>query len=242
MLNVWIICAYASLNEWVRVQEYKQAPLRAYRHTASSKIPTLSNKLRQLRVWLEHKRSLQKLFFCVKRNFIDYSWKCYNQEQSMARYKQDNSLATQHCGSDASPFVQDHQLLNFSLYMIQLKTWQSTSRMRSLLNDGDMLTCRLQYLHLLQILDSRRAVWFHDDWLLEPFTSQANVIFTCQSFHLLSIQSVEYCLRCVSLTLARRSRMTTPILASTDASEIEPSTLILSHRAYNSMLMVVIAR
>jgi len=113
-MQVWMI-------EW-RVQEYKQAPLRAYRHTASSKIPTLSNKLRQLRVWLEHKRSLQKLFFRVKRNFIDYSWKCYNQEQSMTRYKQDNSLATQHCGSDASPFVQDHRLLNFSLYMIQLKT------------------------------------------------------------------------------------------------------------------------
>ena len=100
----------------------------------------------------------KSFFFCVKRNFIDYSWKCSNQGQSMARYKQDNSLATQHCGSDASPFVQDHRLLNFSLYMIQLKTLQSTSRMRSLLNDGDMLTCRLQYLHLLQILDSRRAV------------------------------------------------------------------------------------
>jgi len=36
--------------------------------------------------------------------------------------------------------------------------------------------------------------------------------------------------------------MTIPISASPDASEIEPSTLILSHRAYNSTLMVAIAR
>jgi len=46
-LNYLCLCK----SEWMSwVQEYKQAPLRAYRHTASSKIPTLSNKLRQLRV------------------------------------------------------------------------------------------------------------------------------------------------------------------------------------------------